>query len=87
MKRKLTRKRLDKHLEVLNDLLGRFYTFLERKPQPTDQEVRQAFLDYKRKWITYCRKYELTSQIESLFIKEVALTWEKRYTTGTKTQK
>ena len=42
------------HVSVLGELLGRFYTFLEKKPKPSDDEVRSEFIRQEQKWKWYC---------------------------------
>lgn len=68
-----------KHMDYLGELLGRFYTFLERKPKPSDNEVRSEFIVYDKKWKSYCLHNQLNPRASLLFNQEVALSWKNRY--------
>lgn len=68
-----------KHFDVLAGLLMKFYDFLERNPQPTDEEVRAKFIDYERRWKTYCSDMQLTKEAYLMFNQEVGLSWKSRY--------
>lgn len=68
----------EKHFDALNYLLCSFYTLLERKPKPTDEEVRQGFIEHNLKWERYCGKHNL-KEARELFKKEVSITWHNRY--------
>lgn len=69
-----------KHLGVLGELLGRFYTFLEKNPKPTDDEVRSEFIRSEQSWKLYCVKNHLNPRASLLFNQEVAQSWKNRYT-------
>ncbi len=70
-----------KHLGVLGEVLGRFYTFLEKKPKPTDDEVRSEFIRSEQSWKQHCVKNHLNTRASLLFNQEVAQSWKNRYTT------
>lgn len=78
--RRANEKSSARHLKKLGDFLGQFYTLLERDPKPSDDEVREAFVTYERRWKGYCRANKLTDQASSMFNREVSLSWENRYT-------
>ena len=67
------------HMGQLVELLGRFYTFLEKTPKPTDEEVRNKFIESDKIWKAYCSKNHLTDNASLLFNQEVAMSWKKRY--------
>lgn len=85
--RRQREKAAEKHLNVLGELLGQFYTFLEKKEKPSEGEVRAEFLAKEKYWKYYCRKEELSEGASVLFNQEVAQTWKQRYSTKTTTQK
>lgn len=68
-----------KHTAVLGDMLRQFYTFLDRKPQPADEEVRAEFIRHEKNWKAYCLHNQLNRQASLLFNREVALSWKNRY--------
>lgn len=68
-----------KHMSVLGELLGRFYTFLDRKPKPSDESVREEFIKSEKSWKTYCTNHHLNQSASLLFNQEVAQSWKKRY--------
>lgn len=47
------------HLMMLGSLLGDFYEFLSKQPQPTDNEVRSNFISSNNKWKKYCEVHKL----------------------------
>ena len=67
------------HVSVLGELLGRFYTFLEKKPKPSDDEVRSEFIRQEQKWKLYCLNNHLNPRASLLFNQEVAQSWKSRY--------
>lgn len=77
--RRAAERAMEPHLAVLNDFLGRFYTFLESTPKPSDEEVRARFITYDQNWRRYCKSSHLNSKAELLFNQEVALAWKNRY--------
>lgn len=68
-----------KHLSMLGELLGRFYTFLEKTPQPSDDEVRSEFIRHEQTWKLYCYQNHLNPRASMLFNQEVAQSWKNRY--------
>lgn len=67
------------NFKVLTDLLMGFYEFLESQPKPSDEEVRQRFINDEQRWKQYCAKKQLREEASLLFNKEVSQSWEKRY--------
>lgn len=76
--RRRQRKEGQAHLNVLATLLGNFYEFLSKQPQPTDKEVRETFTSSNEKWKRYCKNHELMN-IDHLFVLNVKEAW-KRHT-------
>lgn len=74
-----------KHLAKLSDILGEFYTFLEKKPQPSDEEVRSEFIRQENRWKRYCVVHKLSGQASLMFNREVSEAWHNRY--GVKNEK
>jgi hypothetical protein len=70
---------VSKNFAVLGDLLMGFYDFLDRKPKPTDDEVRREFVRREQCWKRYCKGNGLTAEAAMMFNSEVAATWNKRY--------
>lgn len=68
-----------KNFNVLAELLMGFYEFLERTPQPSDEEVREEFLTRERCWKRHCSNKQLSKQASLLFNQEVAQSWQRRY--------
>lgn len=68
-----------KHMAVLGEMLGQFYTFLDGKPQPSDDMVRSEFIRHDNNWKAYCRHNQLNRQASLLFNQEVAASWKSRY--------
>lgn len=66
-----------KHYEVFGDVLMGFYDFLGSKPKPSDEEVRNRFIESENRWKTYCRAHGLSEEASRMFNKEVSLTWKK----------
>ena len=58
------------HLMVLGKLLGDFYEFLSKCPQPTDNEVRNNFISSNNKWKQYCNVHKLMNS-DHLFVLNV----------------
>lgn len=68
-----------KHFSVFGNILMGFYEFLEQTPKPTDEEVRQEFINREARWKRYYKSNHLTEEASLLFNKEVSISWEKRY--------
>jgi hypothetical protein len=68
-----------KHFNVLGELLGGFYEFLEREPKPSDEEVRTEFKNRESRWKRHCSANQLNERAALLFNQEVAQSWKKRY--------
>lgn len=68
-----------KHFFVFGEILMGFYEFLEKTPKPTNEEVREEFINRETRWKKYCKSHQLTEEASLLFNKEVSISWEKRY--------
>lgn len=66
------------HQAMLGALLGDFYEFLSKQPQPTDEEVRATFTSSDNKWKRYCKFHQLMNA-DHLFVLNVQEAW-KRHT-------
>lgn len=64
------------YIEVLADILGSFYEFLEEDAKPSDEEVRERFLNDKNSWFLYCNKQKLNNQIKDLFVLNIEKMWK-----------
>ena len=42
------RRAIDKHLNELGIILSRFYDFLSKSDKPSDEEVRNKFIEYEK---------------------------------------
>lgn len=69
-----------KHFNVFGDILMGFYEFLEKRPKPSDQEVREEFIARESRWKRYCDIHKLSTEASLMFNKEVSVSWQKRYT-------
>lgn len=68
-----------KHSKQLNVLLNGFFGFLERKPKPTDEEVRAEFQHKEMEWKAYCAFNNLDIRTSLLFNAKVSYEWERRF--------
>lgn len=66
------------HLAVLGALLGDFYEFLSKTPQPSNDEVRENFISSNNQWQRYCKIHQLTN-MDHFFVLNVREAW-KRHT-------
>lgn len=69
---------IESHGAVLADMLGRFYEFLAKRPQPSDQEVRAEFIQRDHSWRSYCAKKQMNKSANSLFTEQVAQLWKRK---------
>jgi hypothetical protein len=69
-----------KHFSVFGDILMGFYEFLESTPKPSDEAVRQEFIDRQNAWTKYCATHQLTETAKLMFNQEVGQSWRTRYT-------
>lgn len=76
--RRKQHKRETQHFNMLANLLGNFYEFLSKSPQPSDGEVRKAFTSYNDAWRRYCATNKLMNSYH-LFNLNVSEAW-KRHT-------
>jgi hypothetical protein len=75
-----TKRKNEKHFNVLGELLSGFYEFLEKAPKPTNEEIRSEFTIRENKWKRYCFSNHLNRHATLLFNREVAQSWKDRYT-------
>lgn len=68
----------DKYLTYLLTLYTTFIDFLERDPQPSNEDVRGLFVALDYKWRAYCADNKLSQQASLLFNREVAVEWNRR---------
>lgn len=61
---------------ALAELLGDYYEFLSKEEKPSDQEVRDRFIEANARWKKYCVQKSLTYQSQELFKINVAKMWE-----------
>ena len=64
------------HMMMLANLLGDFYEFLSKTPQPTTEEVRATFIESNEKWQRYCKFHKLMN-VEHMFSLNVREAWNK----------
>lgn len=67
------------HNDKLESLLQHFFRFLDRKPQPSDEQVRIEFCKSELKWKQYCTQNRLGTRTSMLFNAKVAYEWERKY--------
>lgn len=77
----------NKHFAVLAELLGGFYEFLGKKPQPTTEEVRADFIRRERNWKQYCAKKQLNESAKTLFNSQVSQLWNRKKSQNESTEK
>lgn len=70
---------INPHLKLLTTLLTEFFNFLEKRPKPTDEEVRSKFKAYESRWVSHCSSRQLNPRASLLFNHEVARAWRERY--------
>lgn len=66
------------HINKLATLLGDFYDFLSKTPQPSDAEVKECFTKSNNEWVGYCESNKLKN-LNHLFVLNVQEAW-KRHT-------
>lgn len=76
--RRRQNKKEQQHLNMLALLLGNFYEFLSKTPQPSTEEVREAFVSHNNRWKRYCTIHQLMN-IDHMFVLNVQEAW-KRHT-------
>lgn len=67
-------------MNKLGELLEEYFTFLDRQPKPSDQEVRDEFIRQENRWKRYCTVHQLTDKATLMFNQEVAVQWRTKYT-------
>lgn len=72
------RRAIDKHLNELGIILSRFYDFLSKSDKPSDEEVRNKFIEYEKEWLSYCLKKHLSPY----YIQSLNTKYQKRGSTN-----
>lgn len=67
------------HDAKLESLLKSFFRFLDKKPKPTDEQVRIEFCKSELNWRQYCAQNRLGIRQAMLFNAKVAYEWERHY--------
>lgn len=75
----VSRKDAKRHKKKLAELLDEFFSLLDRKPKPSDEEVRTGFQRCELAWKTYCIKNRLDIRTSLLFNMKVSYEWERKY--------
>lgn len=75
------RRLVSKHFAKLGDLLAGFYKFLGSKPQPSEEEVRSKFIEYRTAWKTYAIKNDLDKKTQEEFTRQVSIVWHQNQNT------
>jgi hypothetical protein len=73
------RKSAKKHKKKLNTILTQFFAFLDRKPQPSNEEVRSEFKKREFEWKAYCIHNSLDIRTSMMFNAKVSYEWERKY--------
>lgn len=74
-----------KHDQKLTSLLSKFFSFLSRKPKPTNEEIRTEFQRTELEWKAYCVQHRLDIRTSMMFNAKVAYEWERKSTTTNNT--
>lgn len=75
-KRREENRSAQQHQVKLALLLGDFYELLSKTPQPTNEEVREAFIASNTEWQDYCYKNKLMN-LNHLFVYNVKEAWKR----------
>lgn len=73
------RKAAKRHDRKLKSLLFTFFDFLNKKPKPSDEEVRSEFLKREMAWKTYCILNHLDIRTSLMFNAKVSYEWESKF--------
>lgn len=76
----VSRSAAKKHKNKLKSILSGFFCFLERKPKPSDEEVRSEFQRREIEWKAYCIQNNLDIRTSMMFNAKVSYEWELRRT-------
>lgn len=71
--------KISPHTKFLMQLLTEYFNFLEQKDKPSDEEVREKFIAYDRRWVQYCNDSQFGPRASLLFNQQVARAWKSRY--------
>lgn len=66
----------NRHINVLGEILSRFYEFLAQPQKPNNEDVRCSFLHYQNLWIEYCKRKELSDKMKQEFNHQVSEAWK-----------
>lgn len=75
------KREFSRHMNVLGELLGKFYEYLEQTQKPNDEEIRSMFLSYQKSWILYCQKKQLSEKMMQEFNHQVSEAWKHKQKT------
>lgn len=64
-------------IQKLAFLLGNFYDFLRQVDKPTDEQVREAFIQSEQEWIGFCKVRHLGDEYRKLFNLNVGEMWKR----------
>ncbi len=67
------------HGNHLQGLVNSFCHFLDRKPQPSKEDVREKFVKTEMDWKAYCVIHNLGIRASMMFNAKIAYEWETRY--------
>ncbi len=68
-----------KHEKKLKAILASFFAFLDKKPKPSDEEVRTEFKKSEMDWKAYCVQNKLDIRTSLMFNAKVSYEWERKY--------
>lgn len=71
--------KISPHTKFLMQLLTEYFNFLEREDKPSDEEVRETFIAYDKRWVQYCNAHQFAPRATLLFNQQVARAWRSRY--------
>lgn len=72
------KREFSKHMDLLSNILGKFYGFLSKEDTPSNDEIRDSFRFHQNLWIQYCKKKNLSKKIQQEFNHQVAETWKHK---------
>lgn len=70
------KREFSRHMNVLGEILSKFYEFLASPQKPNDEEVRSSFIYYQNIWIHYCNKKNLSDKMQEEFNHQVTEAWK-----------
>lgn len=75
------KREFSRYMNILGEILGRFYEFLEQPNKPTDDEVKSMFQTHQNLWIQCCRKRNLSEKMQGEFNHQVSEAWKHKQST------